>query len=97
MGDKKSRNGKRSHFVAAAHETLQPSTDKRHVGCHVRADGGGKVGFLVPRQQVSGKGHRQHQREEHAARNPEKFPATFVSAVEVSLRQMKKHNDDDSA
>ncbi len=97
MRHKKARQCQRAHLVSAPHQAFERGTDQRHFARHVGPDGGGEVRFLVPRQQITGERHRQHQAKERAAGNPENFAAAFVRAVEKSLRQMKKHHDHDRA
>jgi hypothetical protein len=95
--DEKSRNGQSAHFIAAAHQTFEPGANERNICRHIRADCGREISLLIPRQEVSRERHGQHQGEQDAPGNPEKFPAPFVGAVKIRLRKVKKHDDHDRA
>ena len=95
--DEKARNGERAHVRAAAHQAFEAFADQGNFADGVGADGGGEIGFLVPREQVAGESHAQNQHEEHAAGKPEQFAAAFVGAVDICLRKMQQQHDDHRA
>ena len=90
MRNEKSRDSKRTHLVAASHETFQARADERNVRRHIRPNSRGEVSLLVPRQQITSERHGQHEREQHATRNPKQLAPALISTVEISLREVQQ-------
>src|SRR5580658_4515605 len=78
MGHKKSRDGKRTHLRATTHQALDALSDPGNFAGRVGSHSSGKIGSLIPGQQVTSESHRQHQTEEHASREPKELAASFV-------------------
>ena len=95
--NEEARNRQRAEIVAAAYELLQPRADHRHLGEDVGADGGGEVRLLIPRQQVTGERHAEHQREEHAAGQPQQLSIALVGAKQDRLADVQQQHDDHRA
>ena len=89
--------GYRAHFRTAAQQALERSSDHWNVSQDVGAHGGREVGFLIPWQQVAGKGHPQHQSKQYASGKPQQFSASLVRSVEKRLADVQEQYDDDRA
>ena len=95
--NEEARNRQRAEIVAAAYELLQPPADQRHLGEDVRADGGGEVRLLIPRQQVSRERHPEDQREQHAPGEPQQLSIPLVGAEQNRLADVQQQHDDHRA
>src|ERR1700722_12331775 len=85
VSHEKSRDGKRAHLRAAAHESLNTSPNPGNFVGGIRSYSSSKISLLVPREQVTGERHSQDEPEKHESGKPEQLAPTFVRSVDVGL------------
>ena len=89
MQREEAREGVMSILRAADDDFLQARSNQRHDGGNVRRHLGCPIAFLVPRQQVAGERHAQHQAEQRQPEPEVHFARRFVGPVNHHLHQMQ--------
>jgi hypothetical protein len=92
--DEEARDRQCTKLVAAAYKCFDPWANHREHE-DVRAHRRREVRLLIPRQQVPGERHREHQYEQDASRQPQEMTLPFVGAEENRLRDVQQQHDDD--
>ena len=74
-------------------ELLERGPHERHESGEIRRHAGGPVALLVPRQQVAGERHAEHQHHEHEPQPEIHLAGRPVGTVDHDLHQMEREQD----
>src|SRR5580692_11612851 len=85
VGHEKPRDGKGTHLRTTAHQAFYALTNPGNFAHRVGPYGGGKIGSLVPREQVAGECHGQDETEKYASGEPKKLAPSFVRSIDKRL------------